>query len=311
MSPNAPENDQYEYMFTVFTPTYNRAHTLQRVFESLNAQTFRDFEWLIMDDGSSDNTTELVDEWKNTSSIPIRFIWQENQGKHIAYNRGVQEARGKLFVALDSDDACVPDTLAQFKHYWESIPPDIRDQFSGVAVHCMDPQGHMVGTPYPSAIVDTTAIEMLNNGIQGEKWGIHQTSILKKFPYPEIIGEKWCPEGLVWNRIAQHYKMRFVNIVLRIYIPNISGITSSIIVLRVRNPHGSRLYYRECNLLPITLKLRCMHLINYLRFSLHASLSIYQIIAEAPNKLLAVIAMPIAYAMFKRDLSAIAHLSTR
>lgn len=82
-------------MLTVFTPTYNRAATLARVYESLQRQTFRDFEWLIVDDGSEDETAELVERWRSTCSFPIRYLWQPNQGKHVAFNRGVELAQGE------------------------------------------------------------------------------------------------------------------------------------------------------------------------------------------------------------------------
>src|ERR1700736_1708087 len=91
--------------FTVFTPTYNRAHTLHRVFNSLKAQSFRDFEWVLVDDGSTDNTEELAELWIKTADFPIRYFWQKNSGKHIAYNFGIREARGQMFAVLDSDDA--------------------------------------------------------------------------------------------------------------------------------------------------------------------------------------------------------------
>jgi glycosyltransferase involved in cell wall biosynthesis len=93
-----------EYLFTVFTPSYNRARTLPRVYESLQRQTLRNFEWLVMDDGSTDDTRQLVTRWQAESNFPIRYIFQENQGKPAAFNHGVQEARGKLFLTLDSDD---------------------------------------------------------------------------------------------------------------------------------------------------------------------------------------------------------------
>ena len=108
----------YRYVFTVFTPTFNRSLTLRRVYESLRLQTFRDFEWLIVDDGSTDCTKELVEKWRTESSFPIRYIYQENRGKPAAFNQGVQKAQGELFLTLDSDDACVPQALERLKYHW-------------------------------------------------------------------------------------------------------------------------------------------------------------------------------------------------
>src|SRR5437762_2817315 len=105
----SPKDDNLPMIFTVFTPTYNRAGTLPRVYESLKAQTFRDFEWIIVDDGSADSTQELVQSWIGDLDFPIRYFRQQNQGKHVAVNLGVKEARGEFFLNLDSDDACVPE----------------------------------------------------------------------------------------------------------------------------------------------------------------------------------------------------------
>src|SRR5216684_1317229 len=116
-------NTNYRYVFTVFTPTFNRSLTLSRVYESLRLQTFRDFEWLIVDDGSTDGTKGLVEKWQAESAFAIRYIYQENQGKPAAFNHGVQEARGELFLTLDSDDACVPQALERLKCHWDGISP--------------------------------------------------------------------------------------------------------------------------------------------------------------------------------------------
>src|SRR5690242_2999845 len=126
------------YCFTVFTPAYNRAPTLPRVYESLKAQTFRDFEWLIVDDGSTDNTPELVAQWQSTGELSIRYFQQEHCGRHIAFNRGVHEAQGTLFLNCDSDDAFVPQTLTRFLYHWENIPLAERSSFSAVTALCMD-----------------------------------------------------------------------------------------------------------------------------------------------------------------------------
>ncbi len=102
---------QVQHVFTVFTATFNRAHVLHRVYHSLRAQTFRDFEWLVVDDGSTDGTGALVEAWRAEADFPIRYRYQENRGKHVACNRAVAEARGRFFLTLDSDDACVPQAF--------------------------------------------------------------------------------------------------------------------------------------------------------------------------------------------------------
>lgn len=143
------------FRFTVFTPTYNRAHTLHRVFESLLAQTFQDFEWLIVDDGSSDATRDLVNSWQ--APFPIRYIYKENGGKHTAFNLAVQEARGEFFLTFDSDDRCVSHALQRFYEVWQGI--EDKDAFSGVTALCMDEAGRVVGDEFVSELCDATYLQ--------------------------------------------------------------------------------------------------------------------------------------------------------
>src|SRR5690242_1761960 len=159
-------------IFTVFTPTYNRAHTIHRVFESLRTQTFREFEWLVIDDGSSDGTTELMKAWRRNADFPIRYIVQSHAGKHVAHNRALDEARGKFLVVLDSDDACVPTALERMLYHWNTIPAERRPQFSGVAGLCCDQSGVIVGDRFPSEPLDISLREQhYVYRIRGEKWG--------------------------------------------------------------------------------------------------------------------------------------------
>lgn len=208
----------YLYVFTVFTPTYNRASTLPRVYESLEAQTFREFEWLIVDDGSTDNTREVVEKWQAEADFPIRYIYQRNQGKPAAYNRAVQEARGELFLFIDSDDACVPEALERLKFHWDSIPAAQRDKFSAVTVLCEDQHGRLCGEKFPRDIFDSDSVQMyMKYRTAGEKWGFQRTDVLREFPFPRLAGEKFVPESVVWLALSRKYKTRFVNEILRIY----------------------------------------------------------------------------------------------
>lgn len=208
----------YEYSFTVFTPTYNRADTLHRVLESLAQQTYRSFEWLIVDDGSTDQTEALVRCWEAEAPFPVRYLWQENQGKHVAFNRAVREARGELFLTLDSDDACVPQALERLRHHWDAIPPEERSQFSAVTALCVDQEGRLVGDRFPRDIVDSDSLEIAYRyGVSGEKWGFHRTEVLREFSFPEELKGVYVPEVLAWTRIARRYRTRFVNETLRIY----------------------------------------------------------------------------------------------
>jgi glycosyltransferase involved in cell wall biosynthesis len=207
-----------DLLFTVFTPTYNRAKTLGRVYDSLCSQTVRNFEWLIVDDGSTDGTIDLVLDWSRAADFPIRYVRQTNQGKHVATNRGVAEARGELFLTLDSDDGCVDTVLQQFATLWQAIPERSRSQFSAVTALCQDQHGNIVGEKFPQDILDSDSLELhYRFKVRGEKWGFQRTDVMRKFPFPDLSGERFIPESVVWYAIARNYKTRFVNVPLRIY----------------------------------------------------------------------------------------------
>ena len=230
------------HTFTVFTSTYNRAHTLHRVHDSLRGQTCRDFEWLIVDDGSTDGTRQCVEGWQRGADFPIRYIWQENQGKHVAFNRGVREARGALFVSLDSDDACVAEALQRFKEQWEAIPQSERHRFSGVTCLCLDQFGRPVGTRFPQDVMDSDGLQIrYRHKVSGEQWGFHRTDLLRQFPFPEDVKRRYIPEGLVWARLARVYKTRFINEALRTYY--VEGPSMVHGGRAGRNALGARMYH--------------------------------------------------------------------
>lgn len=210
------------FKFTVFTPTYNRAGTLQRVYDSLCAQTFRDFEWLIVDDGSTDHTRVLVEAWQAEAPFLLRYLYQPNQHKKAAHNLGIREAQGELFLTLDSDDTCKPEALERLWFHWQAIPEQVHKRFSGVSVLCADEHGQVVGSLFPAyphgGWVDSDSVEIaFRYRVHGEKWGFHRTDVLREFPFPQEGVAGLVPESIVWESIAGHYQTRFVNEVLRTY----------------------------------------------------------------------------------------------
>ena len=212
-------------LFTVFTGTRNRAHTLPRVYDSLCRQTIRDFEWLIVDNESTDGTRELVEGWQKAADFPIRYLWHQNRGKHGSQNRAIGEARGELFVTLDSDDPCAPTALERFRYHWQSIPADQRARFSGVTSHTLDGNGRINGTLFPFDPTDSDSLEIrYRYRVVGEKWGFQRTDVMREFPLPEIPGYTGLmPSSITWGAIARHYRMRFVNEALKTWSSDQAG----------------------------------------------------------------------------------------
>ncbi|MBC8505251.1 MAG: glycosyltransferase family 2 protein [Chloroflexi bacterium] len=204
--------------FTVFTATYNRAHTLHRVYDGLRNQTYRNFEWLIIDDGSTDDTGEIVERWKREAQFPIRYFWQENRGKHIAHNEAINKAQGEFFIILDSDDSIIPAALERLLSLWKSIPSEQRMEFCGAAALCMDQHGNIIGKTLPHPLMDANILQMrfIHKRSQ-EFFGFYRLSILRQFPFPEIPDASFIPEGFVWSQIGQTYKIRYANEPLRVY----------------------------------------------------------------------------------------------
>ncbi len=205
-------------IFTIFTATYNRANTIHRVYDGLSKQTFKDFEWLIIDDGSTDNTGEIVTQWIQEAKFAIRYYWQENRGKHIAHNVALQKAQGKYFVIIDSDDSIIPVALERLITLWESIPEGHNSDFCGAAALCMDQNGEIIGESLPEPVIDASILEMrFIHKLSQEFVGFYKTTILRQFPFPKIENVRFIPEGYVWSQIGQKYKIRYGNEPLRIY----------------------------------------------------------------------------------------------
>ncbi|MEM7725099.1 MAG: glycosyltransferase family 2 protein [Cyanobacteria bacterium P01_A01_bin.45] len=298
----------YQYTFTVFTAAYNRAHTLNRVYEGLKLQTYNNFEWLVVDDGSSDNTRELLQQWQRENAFLIRYIYQENQGKHIAFNVGVTQAKGELFLNLDSDDECLPNALERFKYYWDTIPLEEKHKFSAVTCLCKDQHGNLVGNRFPYDITDSDSLEIkYKYKVYGDKWGFHSTNVLKKYPFPQSVKNVYVPEIVVWNSIAKKFKTRFVNEILRVYWIEGSSLSRGGKINRdslgIRLAQSSILnndiYWLK--FAPKSFFISAMH---YSRHSAHLGISISEQFKDLKNtasKFIWILALPFGYTLYLTD----------
>jgi len=198
---------------TVFTPTYNRAYTLQRLYDSLLKQNYTDFEWLIIDDGSTDNTEELVNSFVvDCKSFSIRYYQVENGGKHRAINKALTLANGRLFYIVDSDDYLPDNSLQSIIELENTIPADKRTEYAGIAGIRTDINSALIGKTFDGEICDCTYLEATSNNIHGDKAEVYYTEVLRRYPFPEFENEKFIPESVVWNIIAADgYKLRYFN----------------------------------------------------------------------------------------------------
>lgn len=203
---------------TILTPSYNRAHTLPRVFESLQKQTFKDFEWLVIDDGSTDNTKEVIESFQKIADFTIRYYYHENQHKFLTFFRGIDLAQGKYFSPLDSDDAILDDAIEVLVKTWKNIPESQNIVF--VCSLCQDQFGNLVGDRFPIDPLVCSIFDMRYKfKVKGDKWGMGKTEIYRKmkFNFDNLSGKGFIPEGVFqfqFDKFGFHY---CINRVSRVY----------------------------------------------------------------------------------------------
>lgn len=249
-------------MITVFTPTYNRKERLPKLYESLKKQAFKDFEWLIVDDGSTDDTRDLVEGWVTEGHLDIRYYYQENGGKHRAINKGAQLAKGEFFFIVDSDDT-LPDNSLEIVNKWiDTIRDD--ETFAGVCGVKRDITGQ-IPSGYCFDVLDLTPFE-IGEITREDKAEVVKTQILRNYPFPDIEGEKFCAEGLVWNRIGRKYKFRYFNEVIYDYEYLNDGLTFNSLINRRKSPTYATMVYREQLPYLYSMKRKLKVSCNYWRF---------------------------------------------
>ena len=256
---------------SILTPTYNRGKLLFPLYDSLKNLTFKDFEWLIVDDGSEDDTEQYALSWIahniENAEFPIRYIKKSNGGKHTAINYGVKKANGELILILDSDDTLPEDSLATIAQYYEQCK-GYKD-CAGVCGLMAHHDGQLIGSGFPKDPMYESALQFRyaeKGNVTGDLLEVYKTSVMREFSFPEIENEKFCPESLVWNRIANKYKLFCFNKIVyyRDYLDG--GLTSKIVRIRMNSPIASTMTYAEMLDYNISLKWKIRSAINYWRF---------------------------------------------
>lgn len=211
-----------DYKFTVFTPVFNGAKTIHRVFDSMITQTYKNWEWIIVNDGSTDDSDYIIkSQMANITITGITYITQENAGKHIAWNRAVKMASGDFFVPADCDDSFIPEALEFFNMKANELMGDdfCKSQLSGISVCTYDPgTGELKGTPYPKDGIISDDIELRYRfQVKGEKWGCVRVDLLKQRLFPEFKSKFYCEDYLWYYFPLVGYRKANYNKKIRAY----------------------------------------------------------------------------------------------
>lgn len=251
---------------TIFTPTYNRAYCLGNLYDSLVGQEDKDFEWVIVDDGSTDGTETLVKSWIGENRIDIKYFKQPNAGKHSAINRGVKAACGDFFFIVDSDDRLAGDAVRNIKVFAMQIAD--RDDFAGVSGLRIHSDTTKISQGINRSVIDGTSLDFrYRYNIKGDLAEVFKTKVMRRYPFPEFKHERFVPEALVWNRIAHDgLKLRLFDKGIYICEYLADGLTAGIIRVRMNSPIASTTYYAELIQLDIPYTSKIKAAINYWRF---------------------------------------------
>lgn len=296
--------------FTVFTPTYNRAYTLPKLYQSLINQTFNDFEWLIVDDGSTDNTEELINKFICERKIKIRYIKKQNEGKHVSINIGARQAIGRWFFIVDSDDILTSSALEIAKKYCDEVDDD--KGFAGVVGLRSNSDGQIWNTDLTKDIrkkntgqnsrlldevIDATPVEYRYKlGIKGDRAEIVKTDILKQYEFPSFHGETFMPESYLWYSLSRDkYKFRWFNKVIYITEYLEDGLTNNGKYV-AKNSCKSRHFLDDfcLNIEGIPFKTKYKYAINSLRYGKLSGYSWFKMYRESSNRIYFFIAFPVA-----------------
>lgn len=236
-----------ECIFTIFTPTFNRKATIERTYNSIKQLilpqingNMGEIEWIVVDDGSMDNTEGLFAKLCQENAIALRYYYQHNQGKHVAMNFAAQQARGKFWLTIDSDDTILPDALLKYYKAWNSIPENERNEYCGVSARCIDSEGNIVGDKLPYQPMDVSFTELrMKYRIEGEMLEMFRVDVLRQYPFPEYDSRmRYCPEAIAWFEMAKKYKLRVINEAVRTYYYD-----ASVSIMRERSVKRSAANY--------------------------------------------------------------------
>lgn len=280
---------------TVFTPTYNRAHTLPRTYESLCKQDNKNFIWLIVDDGSTDKTKELIQDWqRKDNGFEIEYVHKENGGMHTAHNLAYENIHTELNVCIDSDDCLAAGAVKKIYLKWQEIKSQ---NYAGIIGLDSDLKGNIIGKGFPDNLKETTLSGYYSSGGKGDKKLVYRTEVINKYPpYPVFEGEKYVALAYKYRLIDQDYKLAVLNKVLCNVEYQEDGSSATMWKQYVRNPQGFAFWRKTCMQHPTSKKRLWIDCVHYVAESIIAKNFNY--IKESPAKIKTAIVTPIGILLF-------------
>ena len=281
-----PDNN---IILTVFTPAYNRRHTLVRTYESLCSQDCKEFIWLIVDDGSTDGTEELVRQWqKQDNGFEIEYIFKENGGMHTAHNTAYESIHTELNVCIDSDDMMAQGAVRKILDKWQKV----RDKgYAGIIGLDADFDGNIIGKGFPEQMEETTVIGYYTSGGSGDKKLVYRTDVINQYPpYPVFEGEKYLSLAYKYRLIDQDYKMAVLDEVLCNVEYQDTGSSNTMFRQYIDSPKGFSFWRKFCMQYPESKKRLWMHAVHYVSSSILSRNRHF--INESPRKVQTLLAVP-------------------
>jgi len=253
-------------MITVFTPTFNRLEQLKQLYESLKKQTNKNFEWIVVDDGSKDDTLKYLNKIYEEGIINIRYETQKNSGKHIAFNKGVELAKGNIFICVDSDDTLVENALERIEFLEKKYQKE-KNICGFVFLKGYNKETPITNHYKEKEFIDDYNEYIINNGFKGDKCEVFYTSILKENPFPKLGTEKFLAEGFLWSKIGKKYQYVFIDEIIYLCTYLEEGLTKSGRPLRIRNPYGGMRHAYEYLEKRYCLKVRAKNMLLFLTYA--------------------------------------------
>lgn len=254
----------FDNVLTVFTPAFNRSHTLSRTYESLLRQTCKDFIWLIVDDGSTDGTKEMVESWIREGELDIKYVYQDNQGMHGAHNTAYRNIETELNVCIDSDDYMPDDAVEKIIRCWTKRGSE---NYAGLVGLDYDINGKLIGTDFPEGMTETTLSGFYESGGKGDKKLVYRTDVISKYPeYPLFDGEKYFGLAYKYHLIDQDYSLLTLNEPLVIVDYQSDGSSFGMFRQYWNNPNGFMFFRKSEMKLQKSISSRfrsCIHYVSH------------------------------------------------